>query len=59
MAAKRIPTIVKKIIAEATDVHAKIRRKSKPQMKLPIRSLSNVKYHPRNGYFQLKGRYKT
>ena len=59
MAAKRIPTIVKKIIAEATDVHAKIRRKSKPQMKLPIRSLSNVKYRPKTGYFQLLGKNKV
>ena len=59
MAAKRIPTIVKKIIAEATDVHTKIRRKSKPQMKLPIRSLSNVKYRPKTGYFQLLGKNKV
>ncbi|MCK4601349.1 MAG: DNA topoisomerase VI, partial [Phycisphaerae bacterium] len=28
-------------------------------MKLPIRALSNVKYRPRAGYFQLRGRNKT
>ena len=58
MAAKRIPTVVKKIVAEANDVHSKIKRKSKPQMKLPIRSLSNVKYRPKTGYFQLLGKNK-
>ncbi len=59
MPAKRIPPVVKKIVAEAGDVHAKIRRRSKPQMKLPIRSLSNVKYRPRAGYFQLLGKNKV
>jgi len=50
--------VVDRIISEAGDVYKRIRRKSKPQMKLPIRSLSNVTYRPREGYFQLRGKNK-
>ncbi|MCD4825595.1 MAG: DNA topoisomerase IV subunit A [Phycisphaerae bacterium] len=56
--AKSSPPILKKIDSEAKDVHAKINKKSKPEMKLPIRSLSNVKYRPKEGYFQLLGKNK-
>ncbi len=48
-----------RIDQEARGVLGRIERKQKPQMKLPIRSLSNVKYSPKPGYFQLKGRSKT
>ncbi len=30
----------------------------KPSMKFPLRSLQNVRYHPRRGYFELRGRKK-
>ncbi|MBN1554486.1 MAG: DNA topoisomerase IV subunit A [Phycisphaerae bacterium] len=50
--------VVRKIVAEAADVHDKIRRRDKPQMKLPIRSLANVKYRPAAGHFQLQGKNK-
>ena len=61
MAAKKnkAPEVVEKICAEARSVHNRIKRKGKPQMRLPIRSLSNVRYHPRTGYLQLKGRSKV
>jgi len=59
MARKKDSGVLEKISEQARSVHQRICRKGKPQMKLPIRSLSNVKYHPRNGYFQLKGRNKT
>jgi DNA topoisomerase VI subunit A len=50
--------IIGKIQDEAKEVYSRISKKQKPQMKLPIRALSNVKYHPKNGYFQLHGKNK-
>jgi len=44
--AKKNIDIVGRIVVEAEDIRKKINKKSKPQMKLPIRSLSNVKYRP-------------
>jgi DNA topoisomerase-6 subunit A len=51
--------IVKQIVEEATTVRGKINRKDKPEMKLPIRSLSNVRYRPKVGHFQLMGKNKV
>ena len=55
---RKQPNVVAKIRDEAKTVYNRIQRKSKPQMKLPIRSLSNVMYRPREGFFQLRGRNK-
>lgn len=44
-----------KIKHSAKDVYDKIMKKQKPVMKFPIRSLSNVKYDPKKGYFELIG----
>ena len=46
------------IDSSATAVHNKIKAKRKPEMSFPIRSLSNVKYDARKGYFELKGATK-
>ncbi|MCY2928925.1 MAG: DNA topoisomerase IV subunit A [Planctomycetota bacterium] len=46
------------IETEARAVYDRISHRQKPQMKLPIRSLSNVSYRPKAGYFELKGRHK-
>jgi DNA topoisomerase VI subunit A len=51
--------VVGRIRSQAQGVYERIRQKSKPQMKLPIRSLANVKYRPQAGYFQLSGRNKV
>jgi len=51
--------VVAQIAAEAEGVYRTIRRKEKPQMKLPVRALSNVRYRPQAGYFQLRGKSKT
>ena len=42
-----------RIVAEADDVHTKILKRDKPSMKFPIRSLANVKYTPKQGYFEM------
>ncbi len=60
MAKKTTPDgVIKAIATEATSVYQRVQKRQKPQMKLPIRSLSNVKYLPRNGYFQMKGKNKV
>jgi len=51
--------VVAKIRDEAQGVYRRIQRKQKPQMKLPVRALSNVRYRPKAGYFQLRGRNKV
>ncbi len=50
--------VVRQIVGEADGVYKKIRNRGKPQMKLPIRSLSNVRYRPGAGHFQLLGKSK-
>jgi len=54
-----LPPVVKKIDSEARGVYQRVQKKQKPQMKLPIRALSNVRYRPKDGYFQMKGRHKV
>ncbi|MHC4294628.1 MAG: DNA topoisomerase IV subunit A [Planctomycetota bacterium] len=56
--AKKISDVAEKIHTEAQGVYRRIRRKQKPRMKLPIRSLSNVRYRPSEGFFRLRGRNK-
>ncbi|MBM4051063.1 MAG: DNA topoisomerase VI, partial [Planctomycetes bacterium] len=51
--------MVKKIEASAGVIHEKIRKKQKPSMSFPVRSLCNVKFRPNVGYFELKGQKKT
>ena len=51
--------VVETIRQEAQTVYDRIARRQKPQMKLPVRALSNVRYHPKEGYFRLRGRNKV
>jgi DNA topoisomerase-6 subunit A len=46
------------IKASAENIHGKIMAKKKPTMKLPIRSLSNVRYQPQRGFFEMAGQKK-
>jgi len=46
------------IVREARDVQAKILKKEKPSMRFPLRALANVKYSPRKGYFEMRGKSK-
>ena len=50
--------VSKKIIENATYVHDKIIKGQKPSMATPIRSLSNVKYQVKKGYFEMLGKIK-
>jgi DNA topoisomerase-6 subunit A len=48
---------VEKIKEAAGDVHGAILKGRKPELKFPVRSLSNVHYSPAKGYFEI-GRQK-
>jgi len=48
-----------KIVSLSGDIYKDIQKFHKPDMKFPIRSLSNVKYDPKYGYFEIKGKMAT
>ena len=49
-----------KIVATAQDVYTDIIRKNaRPTMRFPIRSLSNVKYDPKKGHFEILKKVAT
>jgi DNA topoisomerase-6 subunit A len=50
--------VLSAIQASAEDIHGKIMARKKPTMKLPVRSLSNVRYQPQRGFFEMKGQKK-
>jgi len=47
-----------KIKAIAEKVYQTILKKKQPELKMPLRSLNNVKYDPKDGYFELVGKMK-
>lgn len=51
--------VVKRIKEIAQDIYNKIRKLSQPEMEMPIRSLNNVEYNDKEGYFSLLGKKKT
>jgi DNA topoisomerase-6 subunit A len=58
MSKPRTAPVVKKIAETARDVHTKILKNKSPTMVTPIRSLSNVRYQVKTGYFEMLGRNK-
>jgi DNA topoisomerase VI subunit A len=50
--------VLNAIRTSAQDIHSKIMARKKPTMKLPVRSLSNVRYHPQRGFFEMTGQKK-
>ncbi len=46
------------IDASAAEIHKKIMARKKPTMKFPVRSLTNVRYTPQRGYFEIAGQQK-
>ncbi|MBU0740927.1 DNA topoisomerase IV subunit A [bacterium] len=51
-------SLLKRIKEEAGVVRTSILEGRKPSLRFPVRSLQNVKYQPKVGYFELKGRNK-
>ncbi len=58
MVRPRAVPVAKKIVDSAKDIHAKILKSKSPTMVTPVRSLSNVKYQAKTGYFEMLGRNK-
>ncbi|MBI2651484.1 DNA topoisomerase IV subunit A [Candidatus Woesearchaeota archaeon] len=51
--------VVKKIeVIAKDDVYDKIKKKKAPELNMPLRALSNVKYEPKEGFFELLGKMK-
>ena len=47
-----------RIVDSGREIHTRIVKGRKPSMKFPLRSLSNVRYTPRKGYFEMAGKTK-
>jgi len=53
-----VPALLERLTGEAETVRRSILKGRKPTLRFPVRSLQNVRYQPRVGYFELKGRQK-
>ena len=58
MAKTKVAGVSKKIVDTAEGIRSRILKKQKPTMSTPVRSLSNVKYHVKKGYFEMLGKSK-
>lgn len=60
MAEKKRETkdVVSEIKDIANDTYKRILDKKQPELKMPLRALNNVKYDPKEGYFELTGKFK-
>jgi DNA topoisomerase-6 subunit A len=58
MTTKKPVRISTRITHTAQDIHNKILKKQKPTMTTPVRTLSNVRYHEQQGYFEMLGKCK-
>jgi DNA topoisomerase VI subunit A len=56
--AKKETKVTKKITELAKEVYNKITLVEKPQLEMPIRSLTNVEYNEKEGYFKLQNKVK-
>jgi len=52
-------SVVTQITDFANNIYKKILQKKQPEISSPVRSLSNVKFDPKHGYFELLGKEKT
>jgi len=50
--------VVKSIRTIAESIYKSIKKLKQPEIKSPLRSLNNVKYDPKEGYFELNGKFK-
>jgi len=58
MARRKKVDVIDVIEDSAQGIHDTILRRRKPKLKMPVRSLGNVTYKPKPGYFVLKGDMK-
>ncbi|MCX7590186.1 MAG: DNA topoisomerase IV subunit A [Kiritimatiellae bacterium] len=48
-----------RIVNVGNEIYRDILRKRKPSMRFPVRALTNVRYDPKRGYFEIRGRFST
>ncbi len=58
MAKTKTLPVKRQITDKAKDIKGSILKRKSPTMETPVRSLKNVKYHTKKGYFEMKGRNK-
>jgi DNA topoisomerase-6 subunit A len=58
MTRQKSPPVAKEIVKTAGNIHSKILKNKSPTLSSPVRSLSNVKYQAKVGYFEMLGRNK-
>jgi len=51
--------VIEKVKESALDIYKEISKKRKPSISFPVRSLSNVKYDEKQGYFEIGRQKKT
>lgn len=56
---KKSTNVIEEIKNIANNVYKSILKKKAPEVQAPLRSLNNVKYDPKEGYFELVGKMKT
>ncbi len=56
---KQNKNIIKEIEDVSNDIYKKIIKKIPPEISMPLRSLSNVKYEAKAGFFELIGKMKS
>ena len=63
---RKVPRIIsprevtQKIVNSGTQIYTDIvKRRKKPHMNFPVRALSNVKYDPKRGHFEIRGKTVT
>jgi DNA topoisomerase VI subunit A len=51
-------SVTEKIVELAKEVYSTIRKQKQPELEMPIRSLSNVEYNDKHGYFKILNKVK-
>lgn len=54
-----MPKTAEQIAGIAREIYDRIMQKKQPKLSMPLRSLQNVKYDPKDGYFELTGKMKS
>lgn len=52
-------SVTKEIVGLSREIYADIMKTAQPSISIPLRSLSNVRYDEKAGYFELNGKMKT
>ena len=53
---EKVSDMIKRV---STNIYTDIIHEEKPEISMPVRSLSNVTYNEKDGYFMLDNKYKS